>query len=240
MIRMQTKGGISIITITNYELYQNTNAPGQQWDKLPDENGTNSGTVNGTDDNCKSADDATVSKIESSGSGTNSGTVNGTDLFESVSEKWDKPYKHTQKKESKTPSNREIGLAFDEWWQAYPKKADKKHARGSYERIVTRGEASIAELLAGAKAYAESVAGKDPKYTKYPATWLNKGSWADELPFAQPSSAPAPFTDDFWRDGVRQFLATRTWSVVGRGPRPGEPGCRVPAHILEEFNIRPP
>jgi hypothetical protein len=36
------------------------------------------------------------------------------------------------------------------------------------------------ELLAGAMRYAAERVGQDPKFTKNPATWLNKGSYADE------------------------------------------------------------
>ena len=36
--------------------------------------------------------------------------------------------------------------------------------------------------------YAVEKGGEDPKFTKHPATWLNKGCWRDE---PAPQSAPA-------------------------------------------------
>jgi hypothetical protein len=42
-------------------------------------------------------------------------------------------------------------------------------------------------MVERAQAYAYERRGQDPKYTKYPATWLNKGCYDDE-----PDPQPAP------------------------------------------------
>jgi hypothetical protein len=72
---------------------------------------------------------------------------------------------------------------FDEFWGVYPAKVGKGAARKAYRHALTRG--SSAEILAGAKRYAESK--PDPKFTKHPSTWLNAECWLDEghkvLPF---------------------------------------------------------
>lgn len=76
--------------------------------------------------------------------------------------------------------DREIERRFEgEFWPTYPRKKDKDAALRTYRRIVKRGEASPEELAAGAARYRDDPARKD-EFTKYPATWLNAGSWRDE------------------------------------------------------------
>lgn len=73
--------------------------------------------------------------------------------------------------------------SFDEdFWQAYPKRVDRKEAKRIYDRIVRKAEATPAQLLAGAQRYAEEcrAARKERQYIKSPVTWLNKGCWEDE------------------------------------------------------------
>jgi hypothetical protein len=137
-------------------------------------------------------------------------------------------------------TEREINSAFDEWWKAYPRKVDKGGAKKKYASIVKRGEATIAKLLAAAKAYHEAKTGTEAKYIKHPTTWLNNGCWDDEHgTTSKPNGNAAPLDDDFWRERVRRFLDTKgDWALPG--PKPGQHGCRVPGHILVEFNIRPP
>jgi hypothetical protein len=69
---------------------------------------------------------------------------------------------------------------FELFYRQYPRKVSKVAALKIYRRIVTKGEATPADLLAGAMRYAAERSGQDPKYTKHPATWLNSGCWADE------------------------------------------------------------
>ncbi|KWV50484.1 hypothetical protein AS156_14255 [Bradyrhizobium macuxiense] len=70
--------------------------------------------------------------------------------------------------------------AFDEFYRAYPKHKAKGEAEKAYARIIGNGEATAGELLAGAQRYADERSGQEPKFTKHPATWLNKKCWLDE------------------------------------------------------------
>jgi hypothetical protein len=74
--------------------------------------------------------------------------------------------------------------AFDEFWQAYPLRKAKGAARHAFGKAIKAG-ASAAEIIEGAKHYASERAGQDPKYTRFPATWLNGECWADERKPAQ-------------------------------------------------------
>jgi hypothetical protein len=61
---------------------------------------------------------------------------------------------------------------------------------------------------------------------------------AEELRDAQKTvqSLPTPFEDTDmrgWRDRIRVFREKKIWSPKW-GPKPGEPGCKVPAELLTE------
>ena len=236
MIRMHTVSGIGVITITNYELYQGNVTPGQSRDS----DAPQTGTVNGTVKNRGNSSAAGITEIEQG----DNGTVNGTAMPQGLAENRDKTYSHT-KKESETPSNRpsivtkrvterEIKIAFEEWWSSVPRKVGKKSALIAYTRILKKGEATIAELLAGAKAYAVACAGKEPRYVKHPTGWLNAGRWADEIETAAPKAAK-PIA---WPECVALFKRRNIWPP-GIGPPPDHAGCEAPRDVLVQFGFEP-
>lgn len=68
--------------------------------------------------------------------------------------------------------------AFEVWWQLVPRKVAKGIARKAFKVALRK---TSAETLCGSmRAYTASVAGKEPKYVKHPATWLNGECWEDE------------------------------------------------------------
>ena len=68
---------------------------------------------------------------------------------------------------------------FEDFWNAYPRKIAKKEAMKKFAKAVKDG-ADPNTIIAGAKTYAASVVGKEPKYVAHPTTWLNQGRWEDE------------------------------------------------------------
>ena len=111
-------------------------------------------------------------------------------------------------KNTKTNIEKEIPLKdsltwdniFDEFWQIYPRHTGKKNAYKSWLKISPNLKDKILE---GAKLYAKSVKGKDPQYTKMPATWLNGECWDDEIiieieedEYALPPEAASKTRDD--------------------------------------------
>ncbi|GAB3192053.1 hypothetical protein [Nesterenkonia suensis] len=69
---------------------------------------------------------------------------------------------------------------FDQFWNTYPRKADKKKARTAYKAALKRADPDT--ILRGAQAYADDP-NRDDAYTKYPASWLNADAWDnDPLP----------------------------------------------------------
>lgn len=76
--------------------------------------------------------------------------------------------------------------AFAAFWEAYPKKRNKAEAIAAWKTATAAG-VDPAHITAAAVAYRRERLGEDPKFTKFPATWLNKGCYDDE-----PDPAPGP------------------------------------------------
>jgi DNA-binding Lrp family transcriptional regulator len=76
--------------------------------------------------------------------------------------------------------------AFGAFWTVYPKKRAREEAKKAWIAAIKRG-APPQHMVDRAQAYARERFGQDPKYTKYPATWLNKGCYDDE-----PDPQPGP------------------------------------------------
>lgn len=86
---------------------------------------------------------------------------------------------------------REIQIAFDEFWLAYPRKVGKPEAAKRFASSVKSGTLP-GDIIDGAKRYALSVRGTEEKFIAHPRTWLNQGRWTDEPPAVTArSSKPA-------------------------------------------------
>ncbi|MDX3516252.1 helix-turn-helix domain-containing protein [Streptomyces caniscabiei] len=88
------------------------------------------------------------------------------------------------------PSEQQHLEAFGAFWSVYPKKRAREEAKKAWIAAIKRG-ADPQHMADRAKAYAHERHGQDPKYTKYPATWLNKGCYDDE-PDPQPTPGERP------------------------------------------------
>ncbi|MGW0579942.1 helix-turn-helix domain-containing protein [Streptomyces sp. NPDC002920] len=76
--------------------------------------------------------------------------------------------------------------AFGAFWSNYPKKRDREEAKKAWIAAIERG-VEPQHMVDRAQAYARERFGQDAQYTKYPATWLNKGCYDDE-----PDPQPGP------------------------------------------------
>lgn len=83
-----------------------------------------------------------------------------------------------------TSSASAVLKAFGAFWLTYPKRRDKEAAKKAFIAAVERGT-DPAHIVDAAKTYAHERKDEDPKYTKYPTTWLDKGCYDDE-PDQQP------------------------------------------------------
>jgi hypothetical protein len=126
---------------------------------------------------------------------------------------------------------------FDEWYAIYPKKKAKQEALRAFNKVLGSGLISFPALIEKTRAFAiatnwAALSKRDRQFIPYPASWLNDGSYDDELDGGGELS-PAPidprtFTDVQWR---KRLTDTTVW-MKEWGPKPGEPGCLVPPHLI--------
>lgn len=64
---------------------------------------------------------------------------------------------------------------FDEFWETYPRKDDRKAAWKSWEKAIKAG-ANPADIIAGAQRYRDDP-NRSPAFTKQGKTWLNNDCW---------------------------------------------------------------
>lgn len=76
-------------------------------------------------------------------------------------------------------AERSVEDGFEQWWKVYPRRTAKGAAKKAWIR--TAGvRPSLDAMLAATEAFAAERVGQNPKFTPYPATWLNAERWADE------------------------------------------------------------
>ena len=121
---------------------------------------------------------------------------------------------------------------FEAAWKAYPHvkgRSSKPKAIGYWRRLSPATRQALPSAVAR---YARD--GREPKAEcGAPAMqrWLAEARFSDWMPEAESSSAGA------WDDGrwsaVVALNREEGWWQDSLGPRPGEPGCRVPTHLIE-------
>ena len=85
--------------------------------------------------------------------------------------------------ETETETETECSNSFERFWKAYPRRIGKKVAEKALARALR--EVSI-DTIIDAVARQTSL-WTEPKFIPHPATWLNAGRWADDLPEFKPS-----------------------------------------------------
>lgn len=114
---------------------------------------------------------------------------------------------------AKPPAKREPDR-FDEFWQTYPKRVGKQAAIKAWRKALGITDADT--IIEGARRYAASRNGEDPRYTAHPTTWLNGGRWDDE---------PAPaYTPPAQQSTADQRIAELQARKRHLGPAPDDGG----------------
>jgi hypothetical protein len=100
------------------------------------------------------------------------------------------------KKENKSKNDKKSKevhtLGFDDWYAVYPRKKQPDDARRAYAKLIASGTITEAELLDRTKTFAvswKSRPAEDQRFIPYPASWVNKAGYADEIDRA-PAAAP--------------------------------------------------
>lgn len=123
-----------------------------------------------------------------------------------------------------------IEAEFSEtFWPAYPRKVEKQDALKAF--IKARAKTSLETIMAGVRAYAAEVAGKEPQFIRHAAKFLNSASWENA---AEPRGASAIVVDDAqWAKRLDFARREHVWDSGKWGPAPNAPGCIVPANLVE-------
>jgi hypothetical protein len=131
---------------------------------------------------------------------------------------------------------------FDDWYAIYPKKKQPQAAKRAFAKAIGSGAITLDALMTKTKAFAvatnwAALSKRDRQFVPYPASWLNAGGYHDE-PDGGGGVEPAPvvrdprsFTDADWQKRLTYLQDSETW-LEAWGPKPGEPGCLVPPHLI--------
>lgn len=80
-------------------------------------------------------------------------------------------------------------VSFEDFWSVWPKKVAKPDALRAWAKATKAVDGE--RIVAGAIAYRDNPGIPDKQFIPYPATWLNRAGWNDDLPSAQVRSGPA-------------------------------------------------
>ena len=107
---------------------------------------------------------------------------------------------------------------FDQFWDIYPKKADKALARRSFVKALKKTTLDV--ILDGAERYRDDP-NRDPEFTKNPSTWLNAEAWENESLPVKSANLPTPGPGK--REWVREMhMMGEHWACE---PGEFEEGC---------------
>lgn len=101
---------------------------------------------------------------------------------------------------------------FLEFWNVYPKKADKKRAMKAWKAAIREAEAET--IIAGAKVYAE-IKRKDPQFIKNAATWLNDGSWENEYQLPPKKKTAQQRASELWKQLQAGEITEAEYNAAG-------------------------
>lgn len=125
---------------------------------------------------------------------------------------------------------------FVEWYAAYPRKVDRKAAARAFTKVIQGGNIDLQTLIERTKNFATQSIGTDQKFIKHPATWLNAGSYDNEMD-AKTTPAISRDLDGItvaeWVKALRHHANSGgEWSTSHFGPPPGDAKCCVPHHLM--------
>ena len=121
-------------------------------------------------------------------------------------------YKNTKVKKTIKNTKDDLSELFLEFWNEYPQKKDKGSAFKAFRSALNR--AKFEEILAGAIRYKNDPT-RDPKFTKYPATWLNADSWENDY---QSPDDTAQKKRELEKQRSKEFLAEMEEIAKQSGP----------------------
>jgi hypothetical protein len=110
----------------------------------------------------------------------------------------------------------ELDIAFNQFWELYPRKKDKGHARKAFEKALDK--ADLETILIGVRSYIEEEPDREEEFTAYPATWLNGERWSDSYDVRPIKETPGP--------GRREWVRSLHQQGEHFACEEGEFGCK--------------
>lgn len=101
------------------------------------------------------------------------------------------PYQQQSRKSKKNEE-------FESFWQAYPKKKNKADARKAFDKVKVQLQTLLDAIDRQKRSAQWSKDGG--QFIPYPASWLNKGAWDDELEPQTDASGRRYFDESEWDD----------------------------------------
>jgi len=152
-----------------------------------------------------------------------------------------RPETETEKKEimsergsddqSKSRSTNSYPEAFEAFWRGYPRTPNmsKPKALAEWKRLSPADRKACHDAV---PAYRQFLSSKPDHPTMHAVTFVKERRFEG---FSEQSSPAAPrsLTDDDWQKRLTFGRNNRQWHVENWGPVPGNPECRVPAHLLQ-------
>jgi hypothetical protein len=104
---------------------------------------------------------------------------------------------------------------FDEFYDAYPRRQDRRAAEKAWRAAIKRG-ANPDHVIDRARAYARLQIGNERRFIKLPATWLNAGSYDDEITQPHLRAVPHPMRPAEAFDDLRARAAAQEAALLIR------------------------
>jgi hypothetical protein len=225
-IHTETVSGQTVVTLCNWLKYQRPN--------VDNEADTQDGTL--TDTQTDTAETAlTDCYVGALRDGLNSTDTQANTQTDTQAD--------TKKKElnKRKKDNARSAEGFDGWYAIYPRKTGRIAAEKAYRKALA-GLIDHERLMSRTAAFAASWNARpkeERKFIPYPASWLNDGCFLDDPEgnlsqgaVEAPKVAAANFSDTDWRRRLDHYALKQEWAELDWGPRPGSPGCLVPARLL--------
>jgi hypothetical protein len=110
-----------------------------------------------------------------------------------------------------------IADEFAAFWERYPRKVGKGHARKAYAKALR--QVSHDGIMYGLSVQITGMTAKDKQYIPHPATWLNREGWDDES--EELTSGPTGKAQNQGGSGRFDEARQRAIRAAGRGPERG-------------------
>lgn len=216
MITAKRDSKISIITITNYDQYQDSSEADDTADKTAKNTADRQQTRQQTDTNKNVKNE----KKEDKGN---------TPLTPRRGEE----RSETPKRERKGKTSLPFADAFADFWAAYPRKVAKPNAEKAWAKLVKENALPDMDTLLAAvanQAEANDWARDNGRFCPHPATWLNARRWEDSAGVSKPQGT----SWHKYRSWASGYIAKRA-AMLSDTPQPTSELIDAGAQILAEW-----